>query len=302
MILKKGIKIKADMLLIYNMSTRDSKYISDLRQANPKLKVMFVYHEPWFGFKSWLKDLITKRESIIDSIKTFGRYYFVKPILKKSDLILLPSKKAEEYYQKICIRYNQNYTLFPLIFTDEAENFSTEKKEYFSFISTASNSKNFNKFIEYIKYRSKIDTETKFQIATRTDITTYLDDTLQVLIKSGRLIVNHGHALSNAEINHAYAISNCTWMLYNRSTQSGVLCKSFMFCSPVIASNIGSFREFVNDSNGIILSNGYSMSDIDGAYNKIIANLFEYSDGARNTFLDSFYWKKFINEFEKLIN
>lgn len=75
-----------------------------------------------------------------------------------------------------------------------------------------------------------------------------------------------------------------------------------MFCSPVIASNIGSFREFVNDSNGIILSNGYSMSDIDGAYNKIIANLFEYSDGARNTFLDSFYWKKFINEFEKLIN
>ena len=294
--------VKADILLIYNMSVHDSKYMRILKKNNQNLKILFVYHEPWFGLKKWLEDLKTKRESVIDSTKTLARYFFAVSIIKKSDKILLPSRKAEEYYNKICIKYNPNYSLFPLVFTDEANgSYSIEDKKYFSFISTVQNSKNFTMFLKYIKYKAKSDQSSLFQIATRSDISEYLDDELNQLIKQKRLIINHGHSLSNQEINKAYAVSNCTWMLYNRSTQSGVLCKSFMFGSPVIASDIGSFREVVNKNNGIILNNGYSLEDIDKAYEQIRNAQAQLSDGARAAFISDFYYASHSENFEKII-
>lgn len=294
--------IKADILLIYNMSVKDNKIIKSLMQTNPNIKILFVYHEPWLGMANWFNDLKSGKESFVDSIKTFGRYIFAKSILKSSDIILLPSKKAIEHYEHYCKRFNCNYTHFPLIFTDEA-NGETDigKKEYFSFISTVQNSKNFDMFVKYIKFRANSDLTSKFQIATRTDISNYLDDDLIELIKRGRLIVNHGHDLTNQEINRAYEISNCTWMLYNRSTQSGVLCKSFMFGTPVIASDIGSFREFVDDKNGIILADEYSLQNINEAYSSILDNLEKKSHGAKDTFERLFFYKSYEKEFKEII-
>ncbi|MBQ9901132.1 MAG: glycosyltransferase, partial [Clostridia bacterium] len=293
--------IRADVLLIYNMSAKDSKYIKTLKKNNPDIKVFFVYHEPWFGYKKWLDDLRSKRESFKDSIKTLGRYFFVRPILKKTDTVLLPSQKAEEYYTKICVRINSHYTLFPLVFTDEAGSVDLSVKKYFSFVSTVQNSKNFSMFLDYVKYKSKKDPEALFQIATRTDITDDLDRELRDLIDRNRLIVVHGHSLSNREINQAYAISNCTWMLYNRSTQSGVICKSFMFGAPVIASKIGSFQEIVAPENGIILYGSYTLDDIDNAYERIRGNLAALSDGARDTFISRFYYGNHVDRFREII-
>lgn len=297
-------KVKApDVLLIYNLSSYDSKIAKEFKKYNSKMKIYFIYHEPWYGIKGWFFDLIHKNESLVESVKAVGRYIFVRKIIRCCDKVILPSNAALKNYKNYCSKINDKFVLFPLIFTDECKEYiRIENKQYFSFISTASNSKNFKLFLDYIRYKAKKDTSAKFQIATRTDVSGYIDDELNQLVECGRLILIHGHSLSNAEINQAYAKSCCTWMLYSRSTQSGVLCKSFMFGAPVIASDIGSFNEAVNDSNGIILPNGYSVEDINNAYNKISASLAEYSDGARNTFLDSFYWKQFTNEFKKLIN
>lgn len=294
--------IKADILLIYNMSIRDTKYLRLLKQRNKKLKVFFVYHEPWFGYKKWFNDFATKKESFIDSLKTLARYYFAIPILKSANTVLLPSRKAEEYYNKICIKFNSNHKIFPLVFTDEANGqYDIIQKRFFSFISTVQNSKNFKMFLDYVKFKVKKDSSALFQIATRSNISEYLDEELQNLIRQKRLIVNHGHPLSNDEINHAYAISNCTWMLYNRSTQSGVLCKSFMFGSPVIASNIGSFREIVDDSNGIILNGDYSLDDIDRAYESIRINQGRLLNGTRETFISKFLYTSHIDELNEIL-
>lgn len=294
--------ISADILFIYNMSISDGRIISKFKESNPNIKIYFVYHEPWMGISPWLTDLFKKRESVFDSVKTFGRAFFVKSILKSSNMILLPSNKAEDYYKKTCVKYNGNFAVFPLVFTDETDkSLDLQEKKYFSFISTVQSSKNFTKFLEFIKYKSKKDTSARFQIATRSDITEYLDTQLKNLINEGRLIVNYGHPLSNAEINHAYAISKCTWMLYNRSTQSGVLCKSFMFGAPVIASNIGSFSEFVNDSNGIILEDNYTLEDIDIAYEKIKNNFEALCEGARQTFKSRFYYETHVEIFKKIV-
>lgn len=301
---KEGLNFP-DLLFIYNLSVKDSYIINQLSKSNKskkKSKVFFVYHEPWYGIKKWYLDLKNGNESLRECVKSLGRYFFVRNLLKKCDKVILPSQKAYKNYEKICRKFNENYTVFPLVFTDESTGkLSLTDKKYFSFISTASNSKNFQKFIEYIKYRSKKDQYSLFQIATRTDISEFIDDELKALIHSKRLIVNHGHDLSNEEINHAYAVSNCTWMLYNRSTQSGALCKSFMFGAPVIASDIGSFREVVNETNGIILNKDASFDEIDVAYRRILECLYAYSEGARKTFLNKFYYKCQIDKFDKVL-
>ena len=294
--------IKANVLLIYNMSIHDSRYINIIRSNNPNVKILFVYHEPWFGYKKWIDDLLKKNESLTDSIKTLGRFFFCRQILKKANLILLPSKKSVEYYKKICIKYNKNFALFPLVFTDESNDIiDLKEKKYFSFISTVQNSKNFSLYIKYIKEQAKKDCQSKFQIATRSDITKFLDEQMRELIKKGQLIVNYGHPLSNAEINEAYRISNCTWMLYNRSTQSGVICKSFMFGTPVIASDIGGFRDIVDEKNGIILNQNYTFEDIEKAYKKIIDNLGSFSIEARKSFYSHFFCENQKDIFLKIL-
>lgn len=292
-----------DLLYIYNLSSVDSKILKKFKEEKPEMKVFFVYHEPWYGAKGWVNDLIHKKESVTESIKAMGRFIFVRKLLKMSDKIILPSKTALSNYKRYCSQINDKFTLFPLIFTDECGNdIHIEAKQYFSFISTASNSKNFVQFLDYVKYKAKKSPEAKFQIATRTDVSGYMDEELKKLVKSKRLLLIHGHSLSNEEINRAYAASNCTWMVYARSTQSGALCKSFMFGSPVIASDIGSFREVVNENNGIILNNGYSLENIDRAYEQIRNAQVQLSDGARKKFTDLFYWKKHENLFLSVLN
>lgn len=294
-----------DILLIYNLSSKDMKYVKQLKRKNAKLKVYFVYHEPWYGLKEWVYDLIKHNESMVHSFKALGRYIYAKPVLKIADKVILSSNKAVDFYKKNCIKYNKNYDLFPLVFTDESSSDNTsliKDKKYFSYISTAVAAKNFDVFIKYIKYRSRKDKNALFQIATRTDISSYIDSEIQSLIDSKRLIVNYGHSLSNAEINHAYAISCCTWMLYKRSTQSGVLCKAMMFGSPVIASDIGSFKEFVDGSNGIVLNENYSFQDIDKAYGSIMSELESFSQNARKTFLNKFLYVNQVERFRKLLS
>ncbi len=294
-----------DILLIYNLSSKDMKYVKQLKRKNAKLKVYFVYHEPWYGFKRWICDVIKHNESIVDSLKTLcKRCFFIGSVLKNADKVILSSNKAVDFYVKNCIKYNKNYALFPLVFIDESSgdnNSLIKDKKYFSFISTATAAKNFDVFIKYIKYKSRKDKDALFQIATRTDITSYIDSEIRSLIDSKRLIVNYGHSLSNAEINYAYAISCCTWMLYKRSTQSGVLCKAMMFGSPVIASDIGSFKEFVEGSNGIVLNENYSFQDIDKAYESIISELESFSQNARKTFLNKFLYVNQVERFRKLL-
>lgn len=292
----------ADIVLIYNLSRFDQHYIRLFEKANNKTKFIFVYHEPWLGIKEVLHNLFSRKESVIESIKVIGRYIFAIPELKKSSLIIVPSKKAYKDYKKFCFHYNKKCCIFPLVFTDECnQKIDLSCKKYLSFISTASRSKNFEMFLSYVKYKSKKSPDLLFQIATRSNIDKYIDEELQKLIESGQLIVNHGHDLSNEEINHAYNISSCVWLLYSRSTQSGVMCKAMMFGSPVIGSDLGSFSEVIDGSNGIILSEGYSLKDIEKSHEKIMNDLEFYSKNSRESFLKKFYYKNQISKFSAII-
>lgn len=294
----------SDILFIYNLSIHDNWLIKRFKRVNKQIKIYFVYHEPWTGVRNMFKEGFTKTESGFNLLKQLGRYIFGIGVLRNSHCILLSSEKAVNCYIRYCKKINSNYKYFPLIFNDEAMNADLQQpeKKYFSFVATVSLVRNFSYFIQYIKHLSKVDDTSYFQIATSSNIEKYIDADLKELEKSGRLIINSGHPLSIKEINYAYAISKCIWLIYRRSIQSGVLCKAFMFGSPVLASNVGSFPEFVNKTNGIVLDKSLCFEDIDDAYQRISENLANFSKGARETFLDNFYWENKKQDFMKIID
>ena len=74
-------KVKApDMLFIYNLSPDDSRIVRSFRKANPAMKVIFVYHEPWYGIKGWLCDNLPE---IYEKYTTAMRYKAAAKKLKQ---------------------------------------------------------------------------------------------------------------------------------------------------------------------------------------------------------------------------
>lgn len=287
-----------DVLFIYNLSTKDCNIIRKFKKLNPNLHIIFVYHEPWWGIANCIENFMLKKESFQETIRALGRYFYAKRVLQLSHKVILPSKKALLQYKYKCVKYNANYTVIPLIFTDEChEKINLKNKRYFSFISTVSNSKNFEKFIEFLKYKANENNTLQFQIVTRSDISKYIDNDIKQLVKEKRLILNYGHPLSNTEINEAYNNSYCTWLYYQRSTQSGVLCKSFMFGTPVIASDVGDFKNYIH-KNGCLLKTNANFDDIDNALIQIRKNLKIFSFNARKTFLENFSWESISNQLD----
>ena len=342
-----------DILLIYNLSMTDMNYIRRFRRENPSMRVWFVYHEPWAGFRAWAAHLLRGRESLTESVKALGRYAFVQPVMRQTETVLLPSEEALSCYRVHCAGFHPQTRarMFPLVFTDEAEEMrvaspdgesqgiraappdsesqknsaalsdgdsekirvappdsESEKnsvappeRRYFSFIATAIRNHGFDLFLDYVRYKAA-DPDALFRIDTRSDIRRALrDDVLQRLIREKRLLIRQGRPLSNAEINAAYASSACVWLFYRRSFQSGVLCKAMMFGAPVIASDTGSFREFLDGDNGVLLPVGAGNDDIDRAYETIKARQREMSGAARETWLRRFDYRAQLDAFQEII-
>ena len=292
-----------DILLIYNLSMTDMRYIRRFRRENPSMRVWFVYHEPWAGFRAWVAHLLRGRESLTESVKALGRYVFVQPVMRQTETVLLPSDEAMSCYRVHCAGFHPRARMFPLVFTDEAAEMrvAPPERKYFSFIATAIRNHGFDLFLDYVRYKAA-DPDALFRIDTRSDIRRALrDDVLQTLIREKRLLIRQGRPLSNAEINAAYASSACVWLFYRRSFQSGVLCKAMMFGAPVIASDTGSFREFLNGDNGVLLPVNAGNADIDRAYQSIKARQREMSGAARETWLRRFDYRAQLDAFQEII-
>lgn len=142
----------------------------------------------------------------------------------------------------------------------------------------------------------------KFQIVTRTDISEKLKDTvLQKMMKDGRLLIQHGRPLTEDEMNLAYRRSFCTWNAYRRSTQSGVLANSFMQGTPVMATHLGSFEEYVKNGETGVFVNDYNYETIFNAYQQIVQNVEKMTQCCRDTFLERFYYRSQIKRFKEII-
>lgn len=291
---------EADFVLFQNVSTINHKVAAHYRKAGSK--ILYVYHEPFDSISEYLK------EGIKQAVKAVAAHYFSVKLLKLCNLVIVPSNFALKLYRRSDIKFCKNVVVIPLLFTDELQrDLDIQKKEYFSYIGHAVIGHAFDVYLDFIKYAYKNQSRLKFMIATRTDLSKALskDKILQEMIAKDVLKVMHGRPLKNSEINDAYAKSFCVWNIYRRSTQSGVLPKAFMFGTPVLASEAGSFPEYVeNGKNGYIF-------DIDSARNyenllrvvcEVQARLETMSLEARRAFENIFHYKSQIENTKNMIS
>lgn len=300
---KDSVPEQFEIALFCNSAPRNLHLASRLRVAGTR--VLYVYHEP-LSVWDW-KSL--SQEGWRQIVRYPFSAYFSAKLLPRSAGIIVPSRTARAEYEANYSRHNRNVFELPLLFDDElSEKFAgpqVGERTYFGFIGSASRGHGFDKFVEFAKYAIRNDSTIPFAIATRRDVSDLLrkDDEFSQYVSQGQILVQHNRVLSNEEINQYYLNSFCTWNAYRRSTQSGTLPRSYMAGTPVLASRVGSFPEFVQQgTTGEFVDFGDSFSRFLDLAENIRSQFPSYAAGCRKMFLDVFHYKAQLGRFARILD
>ena len=284
---------KPDWAVVQNIGTENLRFFRWCRKHG--CRIIYLLHEPYMGIRELMKD---------------GAYFHKQAagcmlnarLCGIADTVIVCSGYAESNCRKYMKRTARKCVRFPLLFTDEYTPEAEGEREYFSLIGTYASSKGSDLFLRFMKESARAGYDIRFQIATRSDLTKRLEDPVyQELIRNGKLLVQHGRNLTGEEINAAYRRSVCCWNGYRRTTQSGVLPNAFMMGTPVAATRIGSFTEFVEPGKtGEFIDNGDAGSIYEG-YRRIREHNREMSRNCRQFFLEHFYYGSQAEGFRRII-
>lgn len=258
-------------------------------------KIVYIFHEPLAPMNVYRKAGF--------SYKYLAKLWVINRIssltVKWSDLILLPSNKAVEYYKSNPLYKNDNYHYLPLLYDDErTSELANIERKYFGYIGTVAADHSFTEYLEFVKWAVKENKlpQIKFLFATKSDF-----DVPQELLDSPRVIIQKGRPLSDEEINEYYASTFVVWNAYTRTTQSGVLAKSFMFGTPalVLRQNL---NEFTHDGKNVVaIENNKCFDQIESAVIKTLKNFIDISKKCRGEFERSFYYRVYNEKVTKLL-
>jgi len=259
------------------------------------VKVVYIFHEPLSPMSDYRKAGF--------SYKYLAKLWVINRIsqltVKWSHIILLPSKKAVEFYEKNPLYTNKNYHYLPLMYDDERqEQRKAIPRSYFSYIGTVAADHSFNEYLSFVEWavKEQMLPELRFLIATKSVFTVP-----EILQQSDRVSIQQGRPLTDEEINSYYASSALVWNAYARTTQSGVLAKSFMFGTPALVLR-KNCNEFAHDGIEIkAINDNTDKMEIAGAVDAVMKHFEDYSVNCRHQFLDSFYYRKYNDQFIKII-
>ena len=275
---------KCDVAVFLFPSIHNLRMIKKLKKHGAK--ILYIFHEPLAPLKHY-------RQSGF-SYKYLAKLWIIDHVsaltVKWSDIILLPSKKAEEYYHANSLYQNKNVYYLPLMYDDEAQNMMNIPKKYISYIGTVAADHSFNEFLDFVNIALANDwyKDKMFLIATKSEF-----DIPKTLKSSPRLVVQKGRPLSDAEINEAYAASEVVWNAYKRTTQSGVLAKSYMFGTPAIVLR-QNLNEFMQPGKTVsVVDDNTDIYQIKSAIDTIIKNQQYFTLNCRKFFLNTFYYKNY---------
>lgn len=274
--------------IFYNAALANASTARKMRRRG--IRVLYVFHEPVpvrmrlsEGWKEILKLIVAKFCSIT--------------MLRECSSVLVASDYGRGLYERHFRQWNPSVQTFPLLFEDEyGASTGTEMENdrpYFSFLGMAVKAHDFDGFCAFAKHAIRAGSTMQFAIATRTDLGAYLagDKELTGYARDGRIVIQHGRMLTNEEMNRFSARSFCVWNIYTCSTQSGALVRAFMTGTPVVATRMGSFPEFIRPGvNGELLLPGDGNAVVLATVEKIRAHLPEYVAGARRTFNERFFY------------
>ena len=280
-----------------NPSTENSAMATKLKKGGTK--ILYVYHEPWQmspqyltaeGLPGTLRAILAHRSSISN--------------LKIADTVILASQYGLSEYRKSDDRFNKNSVYIPLLFDDEAtEDLAAmvRQKCCFGYIGNLCRSHGFDQFVSFMKRALQRDKDVRFLVASRVSFPARLLRDPILSKNLDRIEIRCGQPLGNDEINQCYVQSLCVWNIYRRSTQSGVLPKAFMFGTPVIASKVGSFSEWVRtDVNGRF-AEADDFEGILAAFEEIRNNISSYASGSRQTFLETFFYRSNLAAIRRIL-
>jgi glycosyltransferase involved in cell wall biosynthesis len=293
---------KFDVAIFCNSSPRNPFFTSRMRAQGTA--VLYVYHEP-ISVWDW-------RQLRLEGWRQIARFpfsaYFSIRTLRQSSGVIVPSACARVDYDRNYQKYNSNVHTLPLLYDDEinAEQFNEAvgHKRLFGFIGNVSRGHGFDRFVAFAKYAIKNGSVIPFVIATRQNLGKLLsDDEFFRYVRDGKIRIEHGRVLSNDEINQYYLQCFCVWNVYRRSTQSGVMPRSFMAGTPVLASRLGSFPEYVREGvTGEFVDSGDDLPSLLSIVENMRSQYSKYVEGCRRMFLEKFYYKANIDRLASIIN
>lgn len=285
---------EADLAIFLFPSQKNLQVIFKLRYLK-QTKIFYIFHEPIESFKEYKESGYSNTQLILERIKHWVSALTVRIV----DEVLLPSYRAIHCFESNKIYRNKNYHYLPLMYDDEQEEcHSRISRMYFSYIGTVAEDHSFQNYLDFVCWAVHENQlpELKFMIATKSEF-----EVPEELKKSIRVNIIKGNPLTDEEINIYFASSFVVWNAYARTTQSGVLAKSFMFGTPalVLKKNI---NEFAHDGVEIrAIEDNNDKKEITAALETILKDFDRYSENCRNMFMKSFYYRKYNNEFAKLI-
>lgn len=277
----------ADFAIFANAAILNPALAARLRFTGTDVR--YVFHEP-----------DTIRNHIGESTKDLAKFAVASMasilMLFVCTGVFLPSRQALELYTRHFAHYNRNAVVLHLLFEDEAADSDLsriEERRFFSFLGYASKAHDFDAFVEFVKSSIRANCEFPFLIATRSSLDCLMDRDREFreYVAQGKVHVRHGEVLPVADMDSCYRQSFCVWNVYRCSTQSGVLPRSFMNGTPVLANHIGSFPEFVQPGvNGEFVGSALDHQAILDAAMRIRDNLATYVAGCRDSFKGLFHY------------
>ena len=278
-----------DMVLSYNISKENICLARKCKLRN--IHFYYVLHEPWDSLKNLA--IAGKRipRKIVSNVVNYLTAYYAHKVILASETGLDKFRR----YMKTC---NKNYAVFPLIFCDDFDVSANIERKYFSYIGGFTESRACSAFLDYVVYSTKKKKDTRFCIATRDKIDSYLNESyIQQAIKAGTLVVFSGKPMSTEEINNHYRESICSWNAYRISTQSGVLPNALMQGSPVLVTNRGDSRNIVREKReGCFIRLPYTNDEIENAFDYINEHIKEMSEAARKAFQENYNYRVYADK------
>jgi len=283
--------------LFMNVSLENRRLAARLKSGGTK--ILYLYHEPWESSRRSFT-----AEGMLGGLGWALAHHVSVPMLRLADVVILPSRYAADVYRRADVRYNTNACYVPLLFDDETPGRIRENpggRRYFSCIGAICRTHGFDQYVAFIRESIARKSHLRFLIAFRLLLPSYVLGDSLIKRNLDRIEIRCGRPLGSEEINQCYSESLCVWTLYRRATQSGVLPKAFMFGTPVLASRVGSFPEFIKDKfTGTFASLG-DIRAIKMALKDICENIGEYSVNCRKTFLETFFYRSNLPALARLL-
>lgn len=280
--------------------------------------VIFRFWNPFFSFclgfiAFYLKNI--KKVGWVDNVfphkKVPFQKYLIHFFLKKMDAFLVMSDSVKNDIKKFQVNspvYNSIHPIYnnfgEIVKQSRARqkiNVSLDDK-YILFFGFIRKYKGLDLLLDSMSDEKIIDRKIKLIIAGEFyENEKHYQKKINDLDLSDSVFI-YDHYIDNNEVNNYFCASDLVVQPYLSATQSGISMIAFHFNKPVLATNVGGLREYINHGK-----TGYLVEPISTEITRLIVDYFdnhrqlEFSNHIKKI-KNQYSWSKLVDSFEEIID